>query len=354
MNPILFRGSRTPLTALLLVLPACAALALEFAIQPFGYSRFGVPSTDGPYSIRGGLETVQEVAMAGGDFSVTGAFRSSIADANLTVPDVNLLPFGDAEGLADADGSTAIVPPGWEVEGYFIAAPWGAPGGWPRFEDPGPPDRGQNFFSGGPDNALTTATIHIDLPSNPSRIDSGHVNAELSGWFGGFQGQNDMASLTATFLDPQDSELQTVRVGGITADQRQGRTGLLPDSAIFQVPAGARRVKVVLEMRRSANIGFNDGYADNLRLIVRDPIPAGQPPEPLTLDVPIISGSDLKLPFQSAAGRTYGIESRAGLDEGIWTAIPGLTATGTGQRTELVISNAFGSLRSFYRLRELP
>lgn len=351
MKRILFRGSIKPLAALLLACPASASLAVEFAIQPLGYSRFGVPSTDGVFSITGGLEPVRPVEMTSGGFSISGAFRSSIADANLTVPEVNLLPFGDAEGLEDADGSTSIVPPGWSVEGYLIAARWGTPGGWPTLTDAGPTDRGQNFFSGGPDNAVTTATIHIDLPSSPARIDSGQVLAELSGWFGGFQGQNDMASLTATFLDPQDSELQAVRVGGITADQRQGRTGLLRDSAIVTVPNGARRVKVVLEMRRSANIGFNDGYADNLRFIIRDPIP---PVDSLTLDVPTISGPDLKLSFRSAVGRTYGIEARMALDEGIWTAIPGLTATGTGERVALVLSNAFGLQRGFYRLRELP
>lgn len=354
MNPNLYHGSRRPFTAWVLLLPACAALAQEFAIQPSGYTRLAVASTDGLYSIRGGLEPVQPVTMTAGDFAVAGAFRSSLADANLTAPDVNLIPFGDAEGLEDADGSTAIVPPGWTVEGYLIAAPWGAPGGWPTFTEPGPPDRGRNFFSGGPDNALTTATIHLDLPARPARIDSGHVDGELSGWFGGFQGQNDMASLTATFLDPQDVGLQTIRVGGITADQRQGRTGLLRDSAVFPIPVGARRVQVVLEMRRSANNGFNDGYADSLRLVLRDPFPVGEPPQPLTLEVPRLSGPDLRLTFRSAVGRTYGIEVRAGLDEGTWTPVPGLSATGTGQRTELVISNAFGLLRSFYRLRELP
>jgi|GEM_PF-5652084 len=350
MKTLLFKGSSARLAAVLLALPAGAALALEFAIQPFGYSGFGVPSTDGIFSVSGGMEPVERVDMKGGEFSVSGAFRSSVADANLTVPEVNLLPFGDAEGLENADGNTAIVPPGWTVEGYLIAAPWGAPGGWPTFADPGPPDRGQSFFSGGPDNAVTTATIHIDLPSSPARIDSGRVVAELSGWFGGFLGQNDMAALIATFLDPQDSELQTTRVGGITADQRQGHTGLLRDSAIVPVPTGARRVKVVLEMRRSANNGFNDGYADNLRLVLRDPIPPGG----TQLDVPTISGPDLKLSFPSAIGRTYGLESRTGLDEGSWTTIPGLTATGTGEKVELVLSNAFGLQRTFYRLRVRP
>ncbi len=83
-------------------------------------------------------------------------------------------------------------------------------------------------------------------------------------------------------------------------------------------------------------------------------VPGAEPTEPLSLDVPTISGPDMKLTFRSQAGRTYGIEARTGLDEGTWTTVPGLTAPGTGQKVQLVLSNAFGLQQSFYRLRELP
>lgn len=185
-------------------------------------------------------------------------------------PDGNLLPFGNAEGLVGGDGSTAVSWPGWNVTGRLTIPRWDTGNGFPTPDDPGPNDRGANFFSGGPDNDLTSAVFRTELPLSPERIDAGRVQAELSGWFGGFAGQDDAAALKATFLDATGAPLVSLEIGGFGSAERQGRTALLHDSTAQVVPPNARAVEVVLEMKRSANVGFNDGYADNLSLVLRD------------------------------------------------------------------------------------
>lgn len=196
----------------------------------------------------------------------------------------NLLPFGNAEGLAGGDGSVSVPWPGWKISGRLTITRWDTANGYPVATDPGPEDRGANFFSGGPDSASSTATIRMELPVSPARIDAGQVVAELSGWFGGFQGQDDSASLKATFLTSAGAELESMRVGGFTAEQRQGLTALLPDLATLVVPTNARLIEVVLELKRSANVGFNDGYADNLSLILRDAASTAPPNLPPVAD----------------------------------------------------------------------
>jgi hypothetical protein len=195
--------------------------------------------------------------------------------ASRTSLGVNLIFNGDAEhstGYTDAGGNAGIA--GWTDTGAMTVVCYGSPQGFPRLDDPGPPDRGRNFFCGGK-TAESEIRQVIDVADLAPAIDGGLVTYELSGWFGGYLDQRDLASLTARFLDEGGGELDRVEVGPVTLQERRaeiggqgdGLTGLLLRSARGPVPAGARRISLILFAETAA--GDNDGYADALSLVLR-------------------------------------------------------------------------------------
>ena len=90
----------------------------------------------------------------------------------------------------------------------------------------------------------------------------------LSGWLGGYDGQNDNAVLTATFKDASGSILSTATIGPVLATDRGGTSSLLYREATATVPKNAKSVVIQLVMTRVPPGVFNDGYADNLSLIL--------------------------------------------------------------------------------------
>ncbi len=87
---------------------------------------------------------------------------------------------------------------------------------------PGRPDRGKNFFTGG-DAAISTAAQLIDLRGIAAAIDTGKVRFNLSAWLGGYDGQEDYATVSAVFLSSLAHSLGQVRLGPVTPADR-GRT----------------------------------------------------------------------------------------------------------------------------------
>lgn len=287
---------------LLLVLPG-AVPAQDFAIDSPSFLSCRGSSADGPFAVQGQLSALPAQPLAGETYALTGTLMTLLPTdrvpavarvknggfedlAGVFAPDAegaqvlapnapgeNLLPYGDAEGLEGANDTTSIPIPGWTLQGPLLVVPWDLPDGWPLRTDPGPPEGGVNLFAGGPDDGLgrnvNTATTRITLPADAELIDAGQASFELSGWFGGFQGQADTAALRATFLDVAGEPVESVLIGAPTAEKRQNRTALVFDRLTQRVPSGARQVEVVLEMRRQANLGWNDGYADNLRFALQ-------------------------------------------------------------------------------------
>ncbi|MHC4219894.1 MAG: hypothetical protein ACYSU7_15740, partial [Planctomycetota bacterium] len=115
----------------------------------------------------------------------------------------------------------------------------------------------------------------IDVADIATEVDAGVVVYTLSGWFGGFSDQRDLASLTAHFLDERDGELLAITIGPVTRELRRTGiggedtwlTGLLPATADGPLPAGTRRIRV--RLLAEAATGDNDGYADELSLVLR-------------------------------------------------------------------------------------
>lgn len=186
---------------------------------------------------------------------------------------VNLLMNGDAEaGVGSLDGSTGGTPvPAWATTGPLIAVKYGIGNSFPAPNDPGPSARGLNFFSGGPSNALSSATQSIDLSAIAPGIDTAQVQYELSGYLGGYAQQADSARFTLTFLDGTGSILGTATIGPVTVSDRGSATSLLFRSTAGSVPATTRSIMAVLTMTRAEG-AFNDGYADDLSIVLT---PAG-------------------------------------------------------------------------------
>jgi hypothetical protein len=158
--------------------------------------------------------------------------------------------------------------PGWWDPGYLTVVQYDSPDGYPTSSDPGPPNRGANFFAGGWTSEDTAASWTVDLNPLGSDIDAG-VSWTLTGWLGGYVQQEDSASVTASFRDGSGGELRATTIGPVTAADRGQATGLLERSSTGTVPPGSREVVVTLAATRAE--GYNDGYADNLSLVLSAP-----------------------------------------------------------------------------------
>lgn len=179
----------------------------------------------------------------------------------------NLITNGDAEADAGGNGSTIVAPTGFHSSGNLTIVSYSTGGGFPAPGDPGPSNRGLNFFAGGPNTALSSATQSLDVSSITGLIDGGAVSFELAAYLGGFSSQQDSGKLTATFLGASRDVLGAGSIGPVTNSDRGNATGLLLRQTSGVVPIGTRFIDVQLTMTRQAG-SYNDGYADNLSLVL--------------------------------------------------------------------------------------
>ena len=187
----------------------------------------------------------------------------------------NLILNGDAEDPNQAKGSGEVVDLRlWtRPAGSNLTVVRYGTSGFMGATDPGPPDRGEGFFAGGPDNASSSADQLIDLEGSFSSwftvIDAGQATFHLSGWLGGFSSQTDSASLTVTFQDSAGQPTGTIFLPEAGPGERNNVTGTLLRQADGLVPARTRRIAVHLEMTRREG-SYNDGYADSFSLNLQD------------------------------------------------------------------------------------
>lgn len=184
-------------------------------------------------------------------------------------PAVNLIRDPGAErAKPDSDGGKVKVPDWTPAKGsQFTAVKYGAAGGFPDKNSPGPKHRGKNFFAGGPSGNTSGAAQTDSLKPEAKLIRSGHARFTLSAWLGGFSDQGDHATLTVTWETASGAVLGHTTIGPVTAAQRKGNTGLLLRSASGKVPTTARQARVSLHMVRDDG-EYIDGYADNLSLTI--------------------------------------------------------------------------------------
>ena len=203
----------------------------------------------------------------------------------------NLIVNPNAEdGPASSTGDLVSSIPGWTSSSTFTVAPYDTPAGttgFPKTTDPGPPDRGLQFFAGGSNvpapvfaTVTSTATQEIDVSANASQINSESVGYQLSAYLGGYVTQPDNARVRLNFF--RDTNLLgTTNLGPVTTADRDPDAGgsktpvtaLLFRSKTGQVPIGTTRIQVQLIMTKFSGGNSNDGYADNLSLSLVSAVP---------------------------------------------------------------------------------
>ena len=188
----------------------------------------------------------------------------------LPVLGANWVVNGDAEsGAGSTDGSVVPVP-GWSTTGGSILMTavqyQPSPGSFPAITDPGPPTRGNNFFAGGPNVALSTSVQTFDVSGLASQIDAGLLHYTLSGWLGGWQNQDDFARWDVQFLSATSVILGVNTLTGPNAAARGNQTGLLFETTNGAIPSGTRMLFFELDLDRLAG-AYDDGYADNLSFV---------------------------------------------------------------------------------------
>lgn len=178
---------------------------------------------------------------------------------------------GAENGTADPDGGTPVTSiPGWTIGGgeFDVIQYQADDGNYPSAADPGPTDRGKNFFCGGPSDDVSTTTQTIDVSKDTLKIATGSVGFVLSGWLGGFADQDDNAVLSIQFEDATGTALGKAQVGPVMAADRDNATGFVFRTTNGKVPRGTSKIVMTLTMTRVSG-SANDGYADNLSLTLQ-------------------------------------------------------------------------------------
>ena len=166
--------------------------------------------------------------------------------------------------------------PGWDDRAPATMFPYKSNGTYRglRQNTPGPTDRGRYYFVGVTDCEISQ---QVDLDELASRIDKSRIRFDLSGWLGGRGKEIDSVVIDVYFLDEEGRKMGESGLGPVTATHRQATTGLFYRQEQGPVPIGTRSVRIKLKSIHGAlgvpaeqNNPTSDGYADNLRLILKE------------------------------------------------------------------------------------
>ncbi len=256
----------------------------------------------------------------------------------------NLIFNGDAEANSgtNAYGINRGIAWWFDLSSTTLGS-YGSNPAFPSSSSPGPAQRGLNLFLGGTNNSFISQ--RIDISSVSADIDNPGVEYLLSGWFGGAGFDADSATLTANFLGASGVVLGSDSIGGVSATDRAGVTGLLLRTNSGALPVGTRMVEFALT-NQVAN-GMNDASADNLSFILT---PRPDTPFPIIAHGWTNTGSgpiSYYVGFNGLSQRLYTLERSFDLLS--WTDIS-LSAPGSDPLTILTdINPPFA--RAFYRVR---
>jgi hypothetical protein len=109
-------------------------------------------------------------------------------------------------------------------------------------------------------------TQRIDVSSLATEIDRGGVDFELSAWLGGYSTQNDRAAVFARFMNDANTQTGVSQLAAVTNVDRGNVTMLMFREMLGDLPVTTRFIDIQLVASRS--IGENDGYADNISLVL--------------------------------------------------------------------------------------
>jgi hypothetical protein len=184
----------------------------------------------------------------------------------------NLIKNGGAESgpaVSDASGVAATIP-NWTRTPSFTVVKYTAGGGFPEVEIAGQIGGKANFFAGGPNAPTSSATQVVNVTRFKAAIDAGQRVATLSAFLGGYASHRDSMSVTATFLSQAGKKLGALKIGPVTAAERNNITAMIQKTASLAVPKKTRSIQVKLAARRT-DPSYNDGYADNVSLTLAAP-----------------------------------------------------------------------------------
>lgn len=196
---------------------------------------------------------------------------SQLAASSHVIPQGNLVQNPGAEDSPGAAVSIVQKPVGWTTTGNLSAWQYALrESDWPTQAFAATIGGGKNFFAGGPgDNSgkqtTHTATQSIDVEGAATEIDSGQVGATLTAFIGGYTVSQDLATVTARFLNDAGAQLGSVRVGPVSVEDRKRLTVLLERTAQANVPASTRSVSVVITVTADGN-GAHHAFIDNISL----------------------------------------------------------------------------------------
>jgi hypothetical protein len=194
---------------------------------------------------------------------------SSLAKADL-IYGTNVILNGDAEAQT---ASSPTTPLDWTTDpntnSGMIALSYSYGGGYPLATDPGPANRGNNFFAGGSSSASSTMTQTLDVSNAAAAI----VSFNLSAYLGGYYTQDDNSVFSVLFLNSGDSQIGSAVIGPVTESDRGGVTALLLRDTAGIVPVGTRELEFELVATRYQGAN-NDGYADNLSFVATQAVGA--------------------------------------------------------------------------------
>ena len=197
------------------------------------------------------------------------------APASADLPSGNLVVNPGAEAAPGAQDSATSVPlPGWTVSGPLTAVAYGA-SSFPTTEDGTRLGGGANFFAGGPDGDVNTASQVIDVSAGATEITRG-VAGTLSALIGGYASQDDNATVSAQPLDAAGAAIAPPTVlPAVLSAEREGITDLLGKTASVAIPLDTRKILVTITATRTAG-QYNDGYVDNVSFSFGGPPVAGK------------------------------------------------------------------------------
>jgi hypothetical protein len=218
----------------------------------------GTPTTAGTFTV---TATATDTTGASGATTFTWTISSSggaytVALAN---PDAETGTCSQTGG-----GSGGYNATGWTLTNTPQEICYGSSGGYPLATSPGPTNRGNAFFDGGP-SASSAMTQTVGVSADAAQIAAGNLPYTFSAWIGGYSSQNDQAQVVAVFLNASGTSLGTSTLGPVTATQRGNQTELLNQTATGTVPVGTASVKVTVTFTRHAGTDC-DGYVDDIAM----------------------------------------------------------------------------------------
>ena len=203
---------------------------------------------------------------------VSGKVKEPACPSSLCGSNVIQNPGADAGTGSMHD---TIVPiPDWTVtSGGFTAVSYSWPGGNLSPTSPGPPDRGSNYFYGGPGPHGDAA--HADqtytFSGTYAAVERGLVTATLSGWLGGAINHEDHAQVSVAFLNGFGKVLSKLVIGPVPLPSGDGNDALHERTAKAPVPPATVAVRINILMTRylfgaPKNVD-NNGMVDSLSLV---------------------------------------------------------------------------------------